>query len=112
MAELERNKEIVRRFYEEVENQGRLELIPDFISPDFRDVFNSSPNGPAIGQEGIRNLVTKLRQRPEFHIAIEDLIAEGDKVVMRMPRGVEVLRLEDGKIKERWVIIDRSPHPA
>src|SRR5574341_485682 len=111
MADVERNKDIVRRFYEEVENQGKLELIPEFIAPDFRDVFNSSPNGPSVGQDGIRNLVTKLRQRPEFHITIEALIAEGDKVVMRMPRGVEVLRLEDGKIKERWVIIDRSPHP-
>ena len=53
-----------------------------------------------------------LRKRPDFHIEIEDLIAEDDKVVMRMPRGVEVLRIINGQIAERWVIIDRSPHPA
>ena len=106
------NKEIVRRFYEEVENQGRLDLIDELIAPDFKDVFNSSAFGPAIGREGIRNLVINLRKRPDFHIEIEDLIAEDDKVVMRMPRGVEVLRIINGQIAERWVIIDRSPHPA
>jgi predicted SnoaL-like aldol condensation-catalyzing enzyme len=107
----EENKEIVRRFYEEVENQGNLGLIDELIDPSFRDVFNSSALGPAQGQEGIRRLVTHLRQRPGFHIAIEDLIAEGDKVVMCMPRGAEVLRLRNGKIVERWVYIDRSPPP-
>ena len=109
MPDLEQNKALVRRFYEEVENRGNLSLIDELISPNFRDVFNSSAHGPAGGREGIRVLVEKLRQRPDFHITIDDLIAEDDKVVLQMPRGVEVLRIVNGMIEERWVIIDRSP---
>ena len=105
----EANKAIVRRFYEEVENQGNLDLIDELIDQKFRDVYNSSAFGPAEGREGIRQLVMRLRERPDFHITIEDLIAEEDKVVMCMPRGAEVLRLRNGKIVERWVYIDRSP---
>jgi len=109
VPDLERNKAIVRRFYEEVENKGNLDLIDELIAPDFKDVFNSSAFGPAMGRQGFRDLVEKLRQRPEFHIVIDDLIAEGDKVVLQMPRGIEVLRIVDDMIAERWVIIDRSP---
>ena len=106
---LEENKAIVRRFYEEVENQGNLDLIDELLAPDFRDVFNSSIHGPVRGRDGMRNLVTKLREHAGFHIQIDDLIAEGDKVVLQMPKGAEVLRIVDGMLKERWVYIDRSP---
>ena len=40
MPDLEQNKALVRRFYEEVENQGKLELLDQFIAPDFKDAFN------------------------------------------------------------------------
>ena len=106
------NKEIVQRFYEEVENQGKLELLDQFIAPDFKDAFNSSALGPAIGREGMKQMIVNLRKRPDFHVVIEDLIAEGDKVVVRMPGVVEILRIADHQITERWVIIDRSPNPG
>ena len=50
-----------------------------------------------------------LQSKSKIHIVIDDLIAEGDKVVLQMPRGIEVLRIVDDMIAERWVIIDRSP---
>jgi predicted SnoaL-like aldol condensation-catalyzing enzyme len=107
---LEENKAVVRRFYEEVENQGNLDLIDELIAPDFKDVFNSSIHGPVRGRDGMRNLVTKLREMDGFHIQIDDLIAEGDKVVLQMPKGAEVLRVANGMLQERWVYIDRAAH--
>jgi ketosteroid isomerase-like protein len=117
----EQNKELVRRFYEEVENGGKLELIDELIAPDFRDVYNLASPFPVKGRDGMRQLVTTLRSFG-FHLTIEELLAEGDKVVCRMssdrtaksPSGedvklqlVEILRVANGMLSERWVIIDQ-----
>ncbi len=122
----EANKTIVRRFYEEVENQGKVELIDELVASDFRDAYNMVAPFPVVGSEGVKKLVTALRSSGNFHLNVEDMIAEGDKVVCRMssnrtataPTGeevslqlVEILRIADGKIAERWVIIDRGPVP-
>jgi len=122
----EQNKEIVRRFYEEVENQGRLELIDELVDPNFRDVYNLGFPVPVRGVDGVRQLVTTLRSRGDFHLNIEELIAEGDKVVARLstnrttktPAGdevklqlVEIARIANGKLLERWVFIDFGLRP-
>ena len=122
----EANKAIVRRFYEEVENQGKVELIDELVATDFHDAYNMVAPFPVVGSDGIKKLVAALRSSGNFHLNVEDLIAEGDKVVCRMssnrtataPTGedvklqlVEILRIANGKIAERWVIIDRGPAP-
>jgi len=122
----EQNKELVRRFYEEVENEGNLDLVDELVDPNFRDVYNFASPFPVRGVDGIKQLVTALRSRDNFHLTIEELIAEGDKVVARLsssrtvqtPTGeqvktqlVEILRIANGKLLERWVIIDMGPRP-
>lgn len=122
----EQNKQIVRRFYEEVENQGRLDLVDELVDPNFRDVYNFASPFPVRGIDGVKQLVTVLRSRGAFHLDIEDLIAEDDKVVVRLSSGravktptgdevrtqlVEILRIANGKLFERWVIIDMGPRP-
>ena len=114
----ERNKHLVRRYWEEVWNQGNLALIPDLIASDMVD-----------GQYYF--LSRTLRAFAESVVTIEDMIAEGDKVVTRYrwdavhravwdmelggismavpptnkrvwDRGIAIFRVADGKLVENW----------
>ena len=75
------NKAIIRRLYEEVWNQRKLELINEIISPSHAI---QAPNvaGTAVGPEAYKRQVLRfLAGYPDLRWTIEDLIAEGDKVV-------------------------------
>ncbi len=119
----EENKAIVRRFYEEVMNQGDLSVVDEIVAPHMVD---HSPGYPEYhtGPEGIKQTVTAYRAAfPDMHDVVEDVIAEGDKVTVRWSgrgthrgelmgmepsgkdvtlTGITVYRIEDGKIVERW----------
>ena len=58
----EDNKAIARRIFEEVGSQGNFAVIDEAVSPNF---------------------VYRTSAFPEFHYTVEDMIAEGDKVVAR-----------------------------
>jgi predicted ester cyclase len=126
----EQNKNLVRRFYEEVENQGKLELVDELFAPDFRDVYNTASPFPVAGVEGVKKLAAALHDHLNLSITVEDLVAEGDRVVARISststhktpffgvaptgrqfvnNGVEIFRVAGGKLAERWVYIDRIP---
>jgi predicted SnoaL-like aldol condensation-catalyzing enzyme len=110
---LEENKAIIRGVIEEIINQGNLSALGDVFSPAFVD--RSTPNQPP-GLEGVKEFVSLMRARlPDLHVDINDLIAEGDKVVIRTtwqgtPQGqsqvkrtmIQIFRLADGKIVEEW----------
>jgi steroid delta-isomerase-like uncharacterized protein len=75
------NKAIIRRLYEEVWNKRKLEVISEIISPSHA---LHAPNvaGSAVGPEAYkRQLMAFLAGYSDLHWTIEDLIAEGDKVV-------------------------------
>jgi steroid delta-isomerase-like uncharacterized protein len=75
------NKAIVRRLYEEVWNKRKLEVIIEIISPSHA---LQGPNffGSSIGPEAYkRQVLLFLAGYPDLHWAIEDTIAEKDKVV-------------------------------
>jgi steroid delta-isomerase-like uncharacterized protein len=123
------NKEIVRRFYEEVFNQRNVDAIDELVHPEFT---NHDPTPVASRDpESMKQFIHIFTQAfPDHHHAIEDLIAEGDKVVMRctltathqglfpgfleMPptgksicqRQIHILRVQDGKVAEHRVIRD------
>jgi predicted SnoaL-like aldol condensation-catalyzing enzyme len=77
----ELNKRKVRQFFEEVLNEGRLELIDELVAKDF--IGRLGGVAPAInGQDGVRRFVSDQRIAcPDLYIKIEDQIAEGDRVV-------------------------------
>jgi steroid delta-isomerase-like uncharacterized protein len=123
MMSLEENKAIARRYQEEVWGKGNLDLIDELVAPDFVD--HSLPAGMDPGFAGARRAVKgALDAFPDAQWTVEDLIAEGDKVVVRWKMdathehpfrgiapggkpvtisGITILRLVDGKIVERWV---------
>jgi steroid delta-isomerase-like uncharacterized protein len=78
----EANKAVVRRDIEEILNQGNLALIDELFSAD--SVFHG-PNYPELrGREARRQFFASLREAfPDIHFTVDELIAEGDKVVLR-----------------------------
>ena len=75
-------KAIARRYIEEVWNNGNLALIDELFAPDH---INHSPNlGQMAGPEGLKQLIATFRQAaPDLHFTIDDMLAEGDRVVTR-----------------------------
>lgn len=74
----EQNKLTIRKLYEEILNTGKWELLDPIIADDFIGI--QGQKGPLAFAETVRG----LRQGfPDIQWTVEDLIAEGDKVVVR-----------------------------
>jgi predicted ester cyclase len=116
----EDNKSIVRHFYEEF-NQKNLAVIDEFIDPHFVD--HSPPPGVPADIEGAKQQFGIFQAFPDLQLTVEDLIAEGDKVVARLtiqgthqgtfmglpPTGkhvmftaIDINRIAGGKSVEHW----------
>jgi len=120
-----RNKANERRFVEEIWNKGNFTVLNDLVAPDYVDHDSSSSIG---GPEGLRQEVSLFRNAfPDLRFAIEDIIAEGDKVVTRITAsgtherdlpgiaatgkratisGMVMTRYENGKAAEGWFKFD------
>ena len=123
----EKNKAIISRYYEDLWNRWNLEAANDLISPEME--FRGSLGITVRGIEGFQGYVSTVRSAfPDFHNRVEDLVAEGDKVVARLVYtgthqgeifglaptgraitypGIAVFRISGHKIVEGWVIGDR-----
>lgn len=78
----EQNRALVRRFYEEVFNNHKIDAIGDICAADFVD--HTAMPGQAPGLEGIKQMFAMFnRAFPDMHIDIEDMVAEREVVVTR-----------------------------
>jgi steroid delta-isomerase-like uncharacterized protein len=124
---IEENKAIVRRWSEELWSQGKIDIVDEIVSPDYVRHDPGDPF-PARGREDVKRLVTMLRTMlPDLTITVEDIIGEGDKVMIRYtgvatdtegfmgkpPTGIEtrtaamqLFRLANGQIVESWAVRD------
>ena len=124
----EENKALVRRIPEEVYNQGKLDVADEVIDPEYIEHAQLPPDIPP-GIPGLKQFVTALRTAfPDFRYTVEDEIAEGDKVVIRLTASgtqqgdflnipasgkqaswseIHICRMADGKLVEHWVTIDQ-----
>jgi predicted SnoaL-like aldol condensation-catalyzing enzyme len=76
--ESKRNKKTTIKFWEQVLNDQKFDLVPELLSPDYK--FNGTPTNAAqtIGW------VTGLhKEMPDLHFTIETILAEDDKVALR-----------------------------
>jgi steroid delta-isomerase-like uncharacterized protein len=123
MSTIERNKEIVRKLYEESLNKGNLALLQDLFAADF-----TGPQGEK-GPAGFRAFVEPLLKAvPDIHYTIKDLVAEDDKVMINWTwqgtqtgpfrnapatgkwltnDGMAIFVLKDGKIVSAETLTDR-----
>jgi steroid delta-isomerase-like uncharacterized protein len=126
-TESEENKARSRRFFEEVWGKGNLAVIDELTASNF--VNHNAPPGLPPGLEGLKQFVVMYRAAfPDIQISIDDVIAEGDKVVIRwtargtntgplfgMPAtgkaatvtGITIERKVDGKSVEGWNNFDQ-----
>ena len=76
------NKEIMRRQTEEIRNEGKMDVADDLFHPQAIAPYAPElPPGPA----GCKAVATMFRDAlPDFHITIEDMIADGDMVCTRL----------------------------
>lgn len=77
----EDNKAVVKRFYEEVFNQGREDVIDEIISPDYIDYGHEPPGKGIEGAKQDYRGATSVFSNT--HYTIDELIATGERVVAR-----------------------------
>ena len=122
---IEQNKMIARRFYE-VFNAGNLDGLGEIVAADVVD-HNPAP-GQGPGLAGLQQVLGMFRTGfPDMQVTVEDLVAEGDRVLVRNraqgthngaflgipPTGkpvdfaaMDLYRMADGKIVEAWHLED------
>ena len=121
----EANKELIRRWFEEVWNKGRAEAIEEMFDENgIAHGLSDDPANPIKGPRGYRPFYDRLRQAfPNIVVAVEDMVAEGDKVAARCSvrgkhegeflgksatqapvefTGITIVRIDKGKIVEAW----------
>ncbi|HEX2630629.1 MAG TPA: ester cyclase [Chitinophagaceae bacterium] len=77
-ATAEHNKQAIRNLYEKIINERQLDQLNTVISDEF------TSEGLAPGVEGYRQTVTSLTEGfPDIKFTIEDLLADGNKVIVR-----------------------------
>ncbi len=77
------NKQLVRRYFEEVFNTGAVDRLPDFVAPEYVEVYDGRIH--PLGLEGARAHVLGVRKAfPDLQITIEQQIAEDDWVASRI----------------------------
>ena len=118
---IEENKALVHRLIE-AWNTGNMDLIEELLIPNYVD--NDALPSQTQGLEGYKQIGAYLLSVfPDMKMTIDDLIAEGDKVVVRStfsgthkgefmgitPTGkkitttaINIYRIADGKLIEEW----------
>src|SRR5262249_27817649 len=120
----EPNKALVRRWFDEVWNQGRERTIDELFASHGVGYGLGEPDVPIKGPAEFKPFVRNLRGAiPDIHIRIEDMLAEGDKVAARIVvegthkgdtlgvpasgqpvrfQGIVEVRIANGQIVEGW----------
>jgi predicted ester cyclase len=125
---LEANKALVRRYIDEVLAGGDLKVLDTLVAPDYADSSPGADEGR--GPEVIRVAQGRVRALfRDIHYRVDQLVAEGDKVVARYTvravrkpdegrdigdagkeigiLGMTIFRIADGRIRETWTINDQ-----
>ena len=119
------NEAVVRRFYEEMNNDRKNELAPELYTADHQFHDPQVPAGD--GPQAVADVVSVYQTGVEGHWQIDDIFSADDKVVVRWtgsgthsgevngipPTGkkisvdaISIHRCKDGKIAETWEVWD------
>ena len=121
----ESNKALAREFYEKV-SAGDLSVTDTHVADNL--IEHEEFPGIPPNKEGVRMFFQMMRSAfPDFRMSVEDIIEEGDKLVVRFRmqgthrgefmgipatgkqvniQGIDILRIVDGKAVEHWGVTD------
>jgi steroid delta-isomerase-like uncharacterized protein len=124
---IKRNKAVIRRFVEEVQNKKDFTVYDELTDPEFVNL-SAPPGVPADSEGGRMWLSTFANAYPDSEFTIDDMVAEGDRVVTKKTlRGthtsefggipatgkrvtlqyVDIMRVREGRIVEHWASMDQ-----
>jgi steroid delta-isomerase-like uncharacterized protein len=117
------NSALIRRWFEEVWNNGRMAAIDEMASPDVVG-HGQAQHDTVIGREQFRTFAGEFRRAfPDLKVKIDHIVEQGDKVAARWTAtmthqgeflgfaptgkkatitGTSIQRFSDGKIVEGW----------
>ena len=120
----EANKALIKRWFKEVWDEGRVETIDELLLPTAKAHGLADGKPVQQGKKEFKEFHAKLRSAlPDIRVEIEDAIAEGDRVAVRCKvtgthkgcslgceathkavefTGITIVRIENGKIVEGW----------
>jgi steroid delta-isomerase-like uncharacterized protein len=120
----EANKVLVRRWFDEVWNQGRVETIDELFAANGIGYGLGDTEAPLHGPAEFKPFVANLRGAlPDIHMTIDDIVTEGDRVTVRITiegthkggqlgvapsgkrvriAGIVIVRIANGQIVEGW----------
>jgi steroid delta-isomerase-like uncharacterized protein len=123
----EENKVLLQRFYDEVFNQGNLDVADELIAADAVE-HEAFPGLEGSGPEVAKQFITIIRRAfPDVRVQAHDMIAQGDRVAARITftgthQGeflgipatgkqievgtMDIVRVANGKMVEHWGITD------
>ena len=123
----EANIDVVLRHHQEIWSEGRLDSIPELVAGDFVAHHPGAPDWN--GHQDVKDVVQRTRIAfPNFNETVEDVMADGDRVITRfVARGthlgpyqglppteksfamaeIGIFRIHGGKIAEKWGQVDR-----
>jgi steroid delta-isomerase-like uncharacterized protein len=121
---VEENVQLMRRWFHEVWNEGRVQTIYELLSADAIAHGQEGAEAELRGPQEFERFVRKIRGSfSDFQITVEDVFGAGDRVALRwsavmmhtgdalgLPasgrtvrsRGITLVRFADGKIVESW----------
>jgi predicted SnoaL-like aldol condensation-catalyzing enzyme len=120
MADLERNKEVVRAFYELAFNEKQPEeAVSRYVGSRYTQHNPMAADGPQAFVDFVK---WYAGEHPELHVDIKRMIAEGDLVFThslittspddRGTAAADIFRVENGKVVEHWDVLQPVPETA
>ena len=114
---LEEMKLFVRKHFDDFVNRKLSDVALKNFSEDFLD--HDEPGGAVAGPLAAKTMMENAYRRwPDLHVSVEDILAEGDKVMVRNTwtateatgqriefSGFVLWRFASGKIVERWATL-------
>ena len=115
-------KRTIQRFYDEVLNQGRFEVMDEILASGFVD--HTPSRGTRANRDGVAQQIEAWRRAfPDLHVTVEEIIAEGSRLAVRTSwqgtqqgeylgaaasgrrveaSAVDILHVEGDRITEAW----------
>src|SRR5689334_20187088 len=125
----EQNKAVIRRWFEEVWNQGREASIDELFPAEAVAHGLGESEADVHGPGEFKTFVANIRGAiPNTHISIDDILSDGDRVAVRVTlqgthtgyglgvsptgsqvriQGIVIVRVVDGHIREGWNSYDQ-----